>query len=301
MSLLVTGSIGIDIVETPHGRADDVLGGTAVNFAFAARLFGPVRLVGVVGEDFPPALRDRMTDDRVDLAGLEVRRGSKTFRWHGRYSEDMNTRDTVSVQLNVLAEAGPKIPPAYADSRYVFLGATHPALQQDLISQLKGPALVVADTMDLWIETQRGELERTLGRVGGVVLNDGEARMLTDETNLVTAGKAILKYGPKFVVIKKGEHGAVLVTRDRVAAVPAYYSENVKDPTGAGDSFAGGLMGYLTRAGKHDADTLIAAMVRGTIAASFLIEDFSINRLRALTQAEFDRRLGEYFTMVPRP
>lgn len=300
MSLLVTGSIGIDIVETPHGRADNVLGGTAVNFAAAARLFGPVRLVGVVGEDFPPALRDRMTDDRIDLTGLEVRKGSKTFRWHGRYSEDMNSRETVSVELNVLAEAGPKMPPAYADSKYVFLGATHPDLQQDMLSQLDSPELVVADTMDLWIETERASLERTLAMVGGVVLNDGEARMLTNETNLVTAGRAILNYGPQFVIIKKGEHGAVLVTRDRIASVPAYYSENVKDPTGAGDSFAGGLMGYLAREGKHDAGALIAAMVRGTVTASFLIEDFSINRLRALSDAELAGRMDEYFAMIPR-
>lgn len=299
MSLLVTGSIGIDTVETPFGRADQVLGGSAVFFAFAAAAFAPVRLVGVVGEDFPPALRDHMTHDRIDLAGLEVRSGSQTFWWHGKYSPDMNERETVEVRLNVLGEAGPGIPPSFRDSKYVFLANTHPALQRDLLGQLAGPALVVCDTMDLWITETREELVKTLGVVHGVVLNDAEARMLTEKMNLVAAGREILRMGPKFVIIKKGEHGAMLVTADRIGVVPAFNSENVKDPTGAGDAFAGGMMGYLAAEDRQDTDALLAGMVRGTVAASFAIEDFSVGRIRSVPQNEVDRRIAEYLKMIP--
>jgi len=301
LPLLVSGSIGIDTVETPFGRADEVLGGSAVYFAFAAALFAPVRLVGVVGDDFPARLRDGMSHERIDLAGLEVRRGSRTFRWHGRYSPDMNDRRTVDVQLNVLAEDGPRIPPAFRDSRYVFLANTHPALQRDLLGQLAGPRLAVCDTMDLWIKTQRAELLKTLAAVGGVVLNDGEARLLTDRADLVSAGREILGFGPRFVVIKKGEHGALLVTADRLCVVPAFCSDRVRDPTGAGDSFAGGMMGHLAAAGRHDVEALKAALVRGTVAASFTIEDFSLNRLRTVGPEDVQRRIDAYMGMLPSP
>jgi sugar/nucleoside kinase (ribokinase family) len=299
MSLLVTGSIAIDTLETPLGRAENVLGGSAIHFALAASQFAPVRIVAAVGEDFDHGLLCCFDGKHVDTLGIEVRKGSKTFRWHGRYTQDMNDRETVEVRLNVLAEAGPKIPPAFRDSRYVFLANTHPALQREFVDQLSGPDLVVCDTMNLWIETERAELLKTLGVVHGVVLNDAEARMLTGRTNLVSAGRAITEHGPRFVVIKVGEHGSLLVTRDRVCVAPAFKSERVKDPTGAGDSFAGGMMGYLAAAGNDDVETLKASLVRGTVAASFTIEDFSLDRLRVVSMADFERRCGEYFDMLP--
>jgi len=298
MSLLVTGSIGIDTVITPHGQAADVLGGSAAYFAIAAALFTPVRLVGVVGDDFPPAFRDVLASDRIDLSGLETRRGSKTFRWVGRYSPDMNDRETVDVQLNVLAEHGAKVPAVFADSDVVFLANTHPALQRGMLSQLRSPRLTVCDTMDCWITNEADELRRTLSAVNGVFLNDYEARQLTGLGNLVAAGRAILAMGPRFVVIKKGEHGALLLTRDDVTAVPAFPMENVCDPTGAGDSFAGGMLGYLDGCGQYDTAALRRAVVRGTVVASFTVEDFSLNRLRQIQAKDIERRTQDLLGML---
>src|SRR3954451_11368913 len=246
MCLLVTGSLGIDTVETPYGKRDDVIGGSAVYFSYAASFFAPVRLVGAVGEDCPRSLLNVFDGREIDTTGLEVRKGSKTFRWHGSYVENLNEAVTVEVDLNVLAERAPKIPPNFLDSRYVFLANTHPVLQQEMLSSLKSPRLVVADTMNLWIQTQRDELCKLLGRIHGLVLNDGEARLLTEEKNLITAARQVLKMGPKFVVIKKGEHGCVMVSDHKDCfTLPAFPTSKVIDPTGAGDSFAGGMMGYL--------------------------------------------------------
>lgn len=292
MSLLVTGSLGIDTVETPHGRADEVLGGTAVYFSFAASLFVPVRLVGVVGDDFPPAFRDLLASRDIDITGLETRSGSRTFRWTGKYEGAMNEAATLDVSLNVLAERGPTIPPAFTDSQYVFLANTHPTLQRDLLGRLSAPKLVVCDTMNLWIDNERDELIKTLGGVNGVVLNDGEARLLTGQTNLVTAGRAILAFGPRFVVIKKGEHGSMLFTPDTTFALPAFPTEQVCDPTGAGDSFAGGMLGYLASIDRQDASALKAALVRGTAVASFTLEDFSLNRLRQVEPDDLKARVN---------
>lgn len=293
MSLLVTGSIGIDTVETPLGRAADVLGGSAVYFSFASSIFTPVRLVGVVGEDFPSTFREVFAGRPIDIAGLETRKGSRTFRWSGKYVGDMNAAQTLRTDLNVLGEAGPKIPAAFVDSQFVFLANTHPALQRDLLGQLKSPGLVVADTMNLWIETARDELVKTLGVVHGVVLNDGEARLLTGRTNLIEAGRAVLELGPRFVVIKKGEHGSLLVTREDLFALPAYPTTKVADPTGAGDSFAGGMLGYLASVGRSGAADLRAALARGTVTASFTIEGFSLDALKAATRAGIEERLGK--------
>ena len=293
MSLLVTGSIGIDSVKTPYGQVSDALGGSAVYFSFAAGFFTPVRLVGVVGEDFPEPFREVLAERSIDLAGLETRSGSRTFRWSGSYVGDMNEAETLEVNLNVLAEKGPTIPDSFRESRFVFLANTHPALQRDLVSQLTGDAFVVCDTMNLWIETTRPELLETLKVVHGLVLNDGEARMLTDQKNLLTAGRKILEMGPRVVVIKKGEHGAMLVSPAGVCVVPAYPTQNVKDPTGAGDSFAGGLMGYLAERGSASEADLRAGMVRGTIAASFAIEDFSLEGVRRVTRDQVDQRVRE--------
>ncbi len=233
MSLLVTGSIGLDDLKTPAGHAKNAYGGSAVYFSLAARLFAQVRFVGVVGEDFPADFRAYLERFGFDLAGLEVRKGSKTFKWAGEYDTVTSDARTTNVELNVLAEAGPKVPASFADSRFLFLAATHPQLQEDMIRQVRSPRLIVADTRDLWIKTQREALLRTLSRVHGAILNDAEALLFTGETNLVRAGRRILQWGPKFVVIKKGEHGSMLVTADRVAVLPAYPTTEVKDPTAA--------------------------------------------------------------------
>ena len=298
MSLLVTGSIGIDSVKTPHGQVDDVLGGSAVYFSLAASIFHPVRLVGVVGEDFPKVHVDTLAKRPIDLTGLETRKGSKTFRWRGEYQGDMNEAATLQTDLNVLDEAGPTIPEAFRDSRFVFLANTHPALQQELLGQLGGPELVVCDTMNFWIDTERDQLLELLRGVHGIVLNDGEARMLTERDNLIAAGRKILELGPQFVVIKKGEHGTTLVSADGVFVLPAYPTDEVRDPTGAGDSFAGGMMGYLARAGTWGRKELRAALAHGTIAASFCIQDFSVNRLLNLDRDGVLHRLREFCDMM---
>src|SRR5687768_16902622 len=298
MSLLVTGSIGIDDVKTPYGEVKNVYGGSSVYFSFAAALYTKVRFVGVVGEDFPPDFRAYLKTRPIDLAGLEVRKGSKTFRWSGLYEGAMADAETLNVELNVLAEAGPKIPPQFADSELVFLAATHPLLQQDLVRQLSSPRLIVADTRDLWITTQREELLKTFKLVHGAIMNDGEARLLTDETNLVRAGQAILKMGPEFVVLKKGENGVMLVRKDDVLVLPAYPTANVKDPTGAGDSFAGGMMGYLATQKDLSLDAFRRALACGTITASFTIEDFSLRAIEKITVGDVERRLQEYATML---
>lgn len=298
MSLLVTGSIGIDTVSSPHGHVDDVLGGSAVYFAFAASQYVPVRLVAAVGDDFPDEFRRMLASREIDLTGLEVREGSRTFRWAGRYSDDMNERDTVGMELNVLAEHGPKVPASYADSDTVFLANTHPTLQRELLSQLRSPRTVVCDTMNHWIADERESLLETLRLVTGVIINDGEARQLTGLVNLIETGEAILKLGPKFVIIKKGEHGALLVTAEGPTAMPAFPTKQVRDPTGAGDSFAGGVLGYIAAQGRDDPETLRQAMVRGTVAASFAIEDFSLGRVRSLARAEIDRRVDQFVKML---
>ncbi|MGC4121541.1 MAG: PfkB family carbohydrate kinase [Myxococcales bacterium] len=231
MSLLVTGSIGIDSIQTPAGQAADVLGGSAIYFSFAASLLAPVRLVGVVGEDFPRHYLDLFKGRPIDPAGLEIRKGSKTFRWQGRYVGDMNEAETLRTDLNVLAENAPKVPAAFRDSKVVFLANTHPALQRELLAQVEKPEFVVCDTMNLWIKTTRDELCKTLGVVDGVVLNDGEARLLTTESLLVRAGRQIQQMGPKLVLIKKGEHGCLMFYGSEVWAMPAFPTAELVDPT----------------------------------------------------------------------
>lgn len=298
MSLLVTGSIGIDDLKTPFGEVKGAYGGSAVHFSFAATLFTPVRFVGVVGEDFDPEYRTFLQKRQIDLAGLEVRKGSKTFRWSGQYEGAMADATTLNIELNVLAEAGPKIPANFADSTYVFLAATHPGLQQDLVRQLKSPRLIVADTRDLWITTQREELLKTFKVVHGAIMNDGEARLLTEQHNLIVAGRKILEMGPQFVVLKKGEHGVMLITRDGAISLPAYPTAAVVDPTGAGDSFAGGMMGYLATQSDTSFNTLRRSLAYGTMTASFTIEDFALGAIQKVTMGDVDRRLREYAGML---
>jgi len=298
MSLLVTGSIGIDTVSSPYGRAEGVLGGSAVYFSYASSFFVPVRLVGVVGDDFPDRYRRVLEERPIDLRGLEKRQGSQTFRWTGKFEGTMNEAETVEVDLNVLAERGPKVPDSFGDSQFVFLANTHPTLQRELLSQVKSPRLVVCDTMNLWITTEKDSLIETLRIVDGVIINDAEARMLTGKMNLIEAGEEILKFGPRFVMIKKGEHGATMVTGDHAVTVPAYPAKIVHDPTGAGDTFAGGVLGHLAAEGKTDVATLRQALVRGTVMASFTIEDFSLRRLERLTADEIQNRVDQYVRML---
>lgn len=298
MPLLVTGTIGIDTVETPHGLVQDVLGGSAAYFALAASLITPVRLVGVVGDDFPPAFREVFKGRPIDTTGLETRNGSKTFRWQGKYIGDMNAAETLRTDLNVISETPPKIPDPFRDSRYVFLANTHPAIQRGFIEQLKQPRLIVCDTMNLWINTAKDDLLKTLSLVGGVVLNDGEARLLTGQVDLIQAGHDVLGLGPKFVAIKKGEHGVLMITRDEVVALPAYPTRQVKDPTGAGDSFAAGVMAYLASTDRRDTDALRAALAHGACIASITIEDFSMRSLAAADKSTLDSRLARYKAML---
>lgn len=298
MSLLCTGSIAIDNIETPHGRRDDLLGGSAVYFALSASLFSPVRLVGVVGEDFDLSRLAPLRDRNIDTAGVEVRKGSKTFRWTGRYQGMMDEAETVDVKLNVLAEAGAQIPPAFLDSRYVFLANSHPALQIDFAEKLSQAKLIVADTMNLWINNERELLGKLLTKVHGLVLNEGEAVLLTGKHNLVTAGRDILKMGPKFVVIKKGGHGSLLVSADDLFAVPAYPTEKTVDPTGCGDTYAGTLMGYLAQQDRVDRETLRSAVARGSVVGSFVIESFSVDALAAATPEGIATRLRELSQMT---
>jgi sugar/nucleoside kinase (ribokinase family) len=300
MSLIVTGSIGIDTVETPTGKAEQALGGSSIYFSAAASYFGPVRLVGAVGEDFPRDYIKEFTHFGVDTAGLEIRKGSKTFRWHGRYHENMNKRDTISVELNVLIEQLPPIPQAYKDSEYVFLAVTAPQNQLALLEQFPRKKIVVADTIDFYINSERPALEKVLRAVDGLIINDDEAALLTGKTDAVASADALLAKGPKFVVVKKGEHGAILNHKQGTVSLPAMPSRNVIDPTGAGDSFAGGFMGYLSanKASGDDFTALRRALAHGTVVASYTIEDFSVGRLKTLKRAELDQRFADYKAML---
>ncbi len=303
MSLIVTGSIGIDTIETPDGqKADSVLGGSSIYFAAGASFFTSVRLVAAVGEDYPPAFTAQFSKFKVDTAGLEIRKGSKTFRWHGRYRENMNDRDTLSVDLNVLAEALPPVPESFKDSQFVFLANTHPAGQMALLDQFPKRKLVVADTMDLWIEIAQPELKQLLAQLDGFVLNDSEARLLTGENNAIKAADKVLELmgagANKFVIVKKGEHGAILRHREGTVVLPAYPSTQVKDPTGAGDTFASGFMGYIASKNDISFEILRQALAYGTVVASFTIEKFSVGRLEEITRADIDARLEQYKGLV---
>jgi cytidine kinase len=302
MSLLVTGSIGIDSVITPHGKADNVIGGSAIYFSWAAAAFSKVRLVGVVGEDFPSEFEAAFGHPNIDTSGLERRKGSKTFRWSGTYDPTMNEATTLEVDLNVLAERGPRVPAHFADSKVVFLAATHPALQLELLNQVTSPRLVIADTRDLWIKQFHAESLAAFKQFDGIVLNDLEARLLTGKVNLVSAlhdlQKLVKPSGPRIVILKKGEHGCLVAHHNDVFSLPAYPTPHVIDPTGAGDSFAGGLLGYIAHRDTYDLHTLKNAIAAGTIMASFTIEDFSLGRISKVKDPEIHERLGHYKKML---
>lgn len=297
MTLLAVGTLAFDSIETPFEARKDVLGGSATHFAHAARLFGPVELVGVVGTDFPDALLRRFSELGIGVRGVEIAHG-KTFRWAGRYEADWNTRHTLDTQLNVFEHFDPKVPAAQRDARFLFLANAQPAVQLRALEQVRAPTLVVADTMNLWIDIKLAELETLLGRIHGLVLNEEEARMLTGRRNLFQAARVLLEKGPRFVILKKGEHGAFLLGRDVRFALPAYPVEEVVDPTGAGDSFAGGFMGYLAAANSVTPASLRRAMLYGTVTASFCVEGFGVEGLEHVDRQRLDGRFQELATLV---
>jgi sugar/nucleoside kinase (ribokinase family) len=292
MPLLVTGSIGIDTIRTPHGCSEDCIGGSAIYFTIAASFFSHVRFIGVVGADCPFDIPKVFAGRDVDLRGLEVRKTSKTFRWAGTYKETMDDRVTDHMELNVLAEDPPVVPEAFADSRFVFLANTAPRLQIELLSQVRSPVFVAADTMDCWITDCLPDLSELLKKIHCLIINSDEAKLLARQLNLVKAAEQILTMGPAIVIIKKGESGSLMCGKDGGKFIlPAFPATEVVDPTGAGDSFAGGLMGYLAQARKTDFETLKTAVAYGTVIASFTIADFSLNGLTGITRADIDDRL----------
>jgi len=298
MPLLVVGSIALDSVETPAKRRDDVLGGSAVFFSYAASFFSSVRLVGAVGEDWPAEHTRLLTARGIDTTGLHTVPGGKTFRWRGKYLPNMNDRETLEVHLNVLETFEPVLSPEFRKAKFLFLANGTPALQMRVLEQVEKPLLTVADTMDLWINIQRDDLLRLLTRIDGLVLNDSEAKLLAGDENLVRAGNAVRRMGPKFVILKKGEHGAMFFGPDETYVLPAFPTPDVVDPTGAGDSFAGGMMGYLAEQGRFEPRTLKEAMAYGIVVASFTVEDFSLFRLQQIDRAQINRRMELYRQMM---
>ncbi len=293
MSLLVVGSIAYDSVITPFGEVDDALGGSAVHFSAASSMFTETRIVGVVGEDYNLSDLDFLKKRGADLSGIVVEEG-KTFRWKGRYHKNMNIRDTLSTELNVFASFKPQIPDTFKDSQYLFLANIHPELQLQVLEQVDKPKLTALDTMNFWIDDFRSSLEKVLAKVDMIILNDSEIMDFTDEQNLVTAAKKITEMGPDIVIIKKGEHGSILFHDNEFFILPAFLLESVVDPTGAGDSFAGGFMGYIAKHDKIDSKTLKRAMAYGTCTAAFLCEDFGMNSLMELSMEKLEERLKSY-------
>lgn len=298
MPVLVVGSIAIDTIHTPTEVRENVIGGSATHFSYAASFFSGVRMVGVVGEDWQPEHTKLFSDRGIDTSGIEVQEGGKTFRWTGKYHQNMNDRDTLEVHLNVLEHFNPTLSDDLRRSPFVFLANGSPTTQLKVLSQMTGPQLVVADTMDLWIEIEHDQLMELFQKIDGLVLNDSEAKLLTQEENLVKAGHRVLEMGPKFVVLKKGEHGAMFFSHGESYVMPAYPTPDVVDPTGAGDSFAGGMMGYLAQQNNFDPKTLKEAMAYGTVVASFLVEDFSLDRMKTIDREEIDQRFEKYRQML---
>jgi sugar/nucleoside kinase (ribokinase family) len=298
MPLLVVGSVAIDNVETPTERRDDLLGGSATHFSYSASFFTSVRLVGVVGDDWPTAHTELLQSRGIDTTGLQTVEGGKTFTWTGRYEPNMNDRETLDVQLNVFGQFNPELPEKYRRAKFVFLANGVPAVQLKVLEQVPERRLVVADTMDLWIHNERKDLDLLLTKLDGLVLNDSEAKLLTGTENLALAGHRVREMGPKFVVIKKGEHGAMFFSEYETYVLPAYPTEQVLDPTGAGDSFAGGMMGYLAEQDNFEPETLKTAMAYGILVASFNVEGFGLERMQQITREDIQRRLEDYRKML---
>lgn len=298
MPLLVVGSVAYDSIQTPADTRERVIGGSATYFSYAASYFTPVRLVGVVGDDWEDRHTQLLVSRGVDTSGLQVVAGAKTFYWKGKYLSNMNDRETLDVQLNVFGDFDPVLSDDFRRAKYVFLANGSPMLQAKVLDQVTGPSLVVADTMDLWIRSFPKELAALLKRIDGLVMNDSEAKLLAGTENLVKAGHFVRSLGPKFVVIKKGEHGAMFFSEHETYVLPAFPTERVVDPTGAGDSFAGGMMGYLASQDKFDPVTLKRAMAYGILVASFNVEDFSLERMKQVERADLELRMEQYQRML---
>jgi sugar/nucleoside kinase (ribokinase family) len=295
VSVLVVGSLALDTIETPFGSIKESPGGSAVFIAAAASYFtSPVRVVGIVGGDFPKQALAFLEERNVDLEGLEVIESGKTFRWSGRYKYDLNERDTLSTELNVFEKFDPKIHPRHCRSRWVCLGNIDPVLQRRVLDQIEKPRAVICDTMNYWIDRKNEELKATLKRIDILILNDSEARLLSREPNLIKAGRVIRGMGPSVVIIKKGEHGALLLTENTVFSAPAFPMENIFDPTGAGDSFAGGFVGWLARTDDLAVENLKRAVVYGSTLASFCVEKFGVEGLKDLTYLQIQDRVRQF-------
>jgi sugar/nucleoside kinase (ribokinase family) len=298
LSLLVVGSVALDTVETPFGSVKMALGGSATYIAVAASYFSaPIRLVGVVGGDFPKKHIEFLEERNVDLDGLQIVQEGKTFHWAGKYHYDMNARDTLTTDLNVFEKFDPRIPDGYKRSSYVCLGNIDPVLQRQVLDQIQKPRLVIGDTMNYWIEHKPKELAETLKVMDVIIVNDAEARLLTKEPSLLKASKRMIEMGPKIVIIKKGEHGAMLVTEDMVFSAPAYPLENIFDPTGAGDSFAGGFVGWLAKTDDLSSNNLKRAVIYGSTLASFCVEKFSVDGLRDLSYLKIQDRFRSFLDL----
>ena len=300
MSLVVVGSVAFDAIETPFGKTDKIIGGAATYISLASSYFNDkVKLVAVVGGDFPKSDIKMMQDHGVDTTGLQIKENEKSFFWSGKYHLDMNTRDTLDTQLNVLADFNPVVPASYQDSEFLMLGNLVPAVQLSVIEQLKErPKLVVMDTMNFWMEVAWDDLKKVLQKVDVLMVNDSEARQLSDEYSLVKAAKKIMKMGPQYVIIKKGEHGALLFHGDNVFVAPALPLEDVFDPTGAGDTFAGGFIAHIARTKDLSFNNMKTAIIVGSAMASFCVEKFGPDRLKTVTRPEIDERIRQFVELV---
>jgi sugar/nucleoside kinase (ribokinase family) len=297
MSILVVGSVAIDSVETPFGIGENVLGGSATYFSTSASFFTDVNLVGVIGDDFPQEHINFLQSRNIDLRGL-VRESGKTFHWKGKYGYDLNEAQTLDTQLNVFQTFRPQIPAEYADTDYLILANIDPALQLEVLAQVKNPRVIACDTMNFWISSKPEVLKKVIEKVDFFIINEGEARQLTGEVNLVKAARTILGMGAKNLIIKRGEYGVLLFTGDSIFAAPAYPLEKVFDPTGAGDTFAGGFMGYLANTGNLSETGIRQAIIYGSVMASFNVEDFSLDRLRTLQYSEIEERFRSFKKMT---
>jgi sugar/nucleoside kinase (ribokinase family) len=293
VDILVVGSVAFDTIETPFGRGDEVLGGSATYFSTAASFFTGVRLVAVVGDDFPAAHRDFLGSRNIDLSGLQVAPG-ETFRWKGRYGYDLNEAQTLDTRLNVFEGFRPQLPDSFRDAEVVFLANIDPELQLEVLSQVRRPRIIACDTMNFWIAGKREALVKTLRHVDILVINEGETRQLADEPNLVKAARAILALGPRTLVVKRGEYGVLVFGEHSIFSIPAYPLEEVFDPTGAGDTFAGGFLGYLAATGDFSDAAIRKAAVFGSVMASFTVEDFSLDRLRSVAWPDIEDRFRRF-------
>ena len=299
MSLVVVGSMAFDAIETPFGKSDKIVGGAGTYIAWCATNFTPVKQISVVGGDFPQDELDALTGRGVSLEGVQIKKDEKTFFWSGRYHMDMNTRDTLETQLNVLGDFKPVVPESYQDCEYLMLGNLAPAVQSSVISQLKKrPKLIVMDTMNFWMEIAMDDLKKTISMVDVLMVNDSEARQLSGDFSLVRAAATIMKMGPKFLIIKKGEHGALLFHDNKVFFAPALPLEDVFDPTGAGDTFAGGFIGHIARTNNISFENMKTAIIVGSAMASFCVEKFGTERLRGINKADISGRLDEFVQLV---